>query len=98
VGGKSATGEVLTVLIAAGWIQDGWIFSDDPSQSGKFWIQENWIWGPKGAADENTQHWIANGWIFGPAGAEDVHTGFRIHEGWIYGPSSRLPFAAHRWG
>ena len=77
----------------AAWIQDGWIYSKDARQNAKYWLAENWVWGPIGAENVNTGHWIDRGWIWGPAGAADVMTGFFIQDGWIYGPNSRLPFA-----
>jgi hypothetical protein len=85
------------MAVAAGWIDDQWIYSSDPAQSGRYWIHDGWVWGPfddaaARAAPPSTGYWIANGWIFGPEGGGDVDTGFFIRDGWIYGPSPFLPF------
>lgn len=80
-------------IVPVAWLQDGWIYSSQDEQNGRFWIADNWIWGPDGAADMDTRHWVANGWIWGPVGAADTNTGFYIADGWIYGPRFRLPFA-----
>ena len=80
------------MAVAAAWIQADWIYSRHPYQNAKFWIDNNWIWGPAGSADVNTKHWIDNNWIWGPVGAPSVHTGYWIQDGWIYGPDERLPF------
>jgi hypothetical protein len=80
------------MIFAAAWIQGGWIYSDLPEQNGKYWIDNNWIWGPDGAAEMDTRHWITAGWILGPVGAHDARTGFYIAKGWIWGPRVRLPF------
>ena len=80
------------MTVAAAWIEGGWIFSDLPEQNGRYWIGNNWIWGPDGAANMTTGYWITAGWILGPDGAQDATTGFYIAKGWIWGPSRRLPF------
>ena len=54
-------------IVPAAWLQDGWIYSSQDEQNGRFWIHDNWIWGPVGAADTNTGFYIADGWIYGPA-------------------------------
>ena len=74
------------------WISEGWIFSEDPAQNGRYWIHDNWIWGPAGAADAYTGYWINTGWIWGPAGPDNAMTGFFVREDWIFGPDMRLPF------
>ncbi|HTI68218.1 MAG TPA: hypothetical protein VL460_11795 [Caulobacteraceae bacterium] len=79
-------------VVAAGWVQGGWIYSNDPQQSGKYWIRDGWVWGPVGAADVNTPYWVTDGWIWGPRGAANVSTGFHIWDGYIYGPGLKLPF------
>jgi hypothetical protein len=81
-----------TLLCA--WIADGWIYSREPSQDARYWIDDNWIWGPVGAADAATGYWIQDGWILGPRGAADPFTGFRIEGEWITGPRVLLPFVA----
>jgi hypothetical protein len=81
------------MIVAAAYIQSGWIYSSRPEQSGKYWIHGDWVWGPLGAADVNTSYWINDGWIWGPVGAPDPTTGFYIADGFIYGPSEKLPFA-----
>ena len=78
--------------VAAGWIDGPWIYSHQTDQSGKYWIDNQWIWGPKGVPDLNTGYWIDDNWIWGPTGAPDPMTGFFIRNRWIYGPSIRLPF------
>ena len=78
--------------VAAGWVLGGWIYSNDPEQSGRYWIKDGWVWGPIGAADVNTDYWVTDGWIWGPKGAADVSTGFHIFEQYIYGPRLKLPF------
>jgi hypothetical protein len=85
------------VAVAAAWVEDQWIYSQEPSQHGRFWIHDGWIWGPfdddaARAAPPSTGYWISGGWIFGPEGADDVDTGFFLRDGWIYGPSPFLPF------
>ena len=80
-----------TLLCA--WIADGRIYSRDAVQDARFWIHDNWIWGPVGAADAYTGYWIQDGWILGPQSADDVHTGYFIRGDWIHGPRVRLPFA-----
>src|ERR1700741_1728800 len=57
----------------AGWIEGAWIHSNDPTLHGKFWIQDDWIWGPVGAEDVTTRYWIKDGWIWNAGGAE-AHT------------------------
>ncbi|MEI6281402.1 MAG: hypothetical protein WCP82_01590 [Alphaproteobacteria bacterium] len=81
----------MTVPVA--WIHDGEIYSHDPEQDGKFWIDGHWIWGPRGAADLDTKHWIDNNWIWGPVRGNTVRTQYFIQDGWIYGPTTKLPFA-----
>jgi hypothetical protein len=76
----------------AGWIEGGWIHSNDQTQSCKFWIQDDWIWGPVGAEDVTTRYWIKDGWIWN-AGEGEAHTGYYIQDGFIFGPGPRLPFA-----
>jgi hypothetical protein len=85
----SSAGKIVPVA----WIEGGWIYSSQPEQSGKFWIHNNWIWGPDGVENMDTGHWVHNGWIWGPIGAADTATGFYIAENWIYGPGFKLPFA-----
>jgi hypothetical protein len=87
--------EFPSMTVAAGWIAGGWIFSERPQQDGKYWIQDNWIWGPAGgiAASPNTGYWIDGDWIWGPVGADQVRTGFWIKDGWIWGPGPIFPFA-----
>lgn len=83
----------MTVMAAA-WIDGDWIYSQHEVQSGKFWIFENWIWGPRGPDGIKTGYWIADGWIWGPEGATDTTTGFSVEpNGWINGPGWKLPFA-----
>jgi hypothetical protein len=81
------------MTVAAAWIANGWIFSDRLEQSGKYWIQDGWIWGPIGSGDLHTGYWIDSEWIWGPAGADQVRTGFWVRDGWIWGPGMKLPFA-----
>lgn len=78
--------------IPVAWIANGWIFSTTEAQSGRYWIDGPWIWGPAGSADTTPRYWIADGWIYGPVGAQDVETGFHLHGDWIWGPQARLPF------
>jgi hypothetical protein len=73
------------MAVAAAWIDNNWIWSNDQDQSGKFWIQDGRIWGPKNSG----KFWIADGWIYGPEGL----TQFWIKDGWIWGPAQKLPFA-----
>lgn|GEM_PF-1899245 len=80
-------------ILPVAWIEGGWILSSQPEQHHRFWIHDNWIWGPDGAFDMDTRHWVKDGWIWGPVGARDLATGFYIAENWIYGPRFRLPFA-----
>ncbi len=82
----------MAQILLCAWIADGRIYSRDPVQDGKFWIDENnWIWGPVGAADVTTGHWIQDdGWIIGPG---QTLTGYFVHGEWIQGPRVRLPFA-----
>lgn len=80
------------MIVAAAWIDGGWIYSADPEQDAKYEIHDGWIWGPYDAEDRNTGYWIGDGWIWGPVGAEKVHTGFYVAGNWIYGPSAKLPF------
>ena len=65
-----------------------------PAEQGtaRYWIDNNWIWGPDGAADMTTGYWITAGWILGPDGAADATTGFYISGGRIWGPTEKLPF------
>lgn len=80
----------MTVPVA--WISEGWIFSEVPGQNARYWIHDNWIWGPAGEVDMHTGYWINTGWIWGPAGPDNAMTGFFIREDWIFGPDMRLPF------
>ncbi|CAN7439636.1 hypothetical protein LJR219_002859 [Phenylobacterium sp. LjRoot219] len=80
------------MTVIAGWMDGPWILSNDQAQSAKFWIDGDWIWGPVGSADVNTQHWIKDGWIY-RAGGGQAQTGFYIQEGFVFGPSAKLPFA-----
>jgi hypothetical protein len=75
----------------AGWIDGAWIHSNDEAQNCKFWIQDNWIWGPVGAQDVTTRYWIKDGWIWNAAGGE-ASTGYYIQDGFIFGPDPKLPF------
>jgi hypothetical protein len=81
------------MTFAAAWIDGDRIYSQHAQQSGRFWIFENWIWGPGGPDGVNTGYWIADGWIWGPEGADDMTTGFYVENGWINGPGWKLPFA-----
>lgn len=81
------------MTLAAAWIDGDRIYSQHAEQSGRFWIFENWIWGPGGSQGVNTGYWIADGWIWGPEGADDTTTGFYVENGWINGPGWKLPFA-----
>jgi len=82
------------MTVAAGWIEGGWIFSELPEQNGRYWIDNNWIWGPEGAAEMTTGYWITAGWILGPDGAADATTGYYVSNGWIWGPEPKLPWVA----
>jgi hypothetical protein len=79
------------MTVAAAWIESGSIYSKLEDQSGKYWIRDGWIFGPKNSG----KYWISDGWISGPTGqfGHGVQTGFWIDEGWIYGPVNILPFA-----
>lgn len=82
------------MALAAAWIDDDWIYSREPAQSGRFWIHDGWIWDVAEVGKPvSTGFWISRGWIFGPEGAANVDTGFFIRDAWIYGPSPFLPFA-----
>jgi hypothetical protein len=81
------------MTVVAGWIKDRWIFSNDQSQSEKFWIQDDWIWGPVGSGDLTTRHWISEGWIYRVDETQAHQTGFHIQDGYIFGPGGKLPFA-----
>jgi hypothetical protein len=81
------------MTLAAAWIDGDRIYSQHAEQSGRFWIFENWIWGPGGPDGVNTGYWIADGWIWGPEGAADMTTGFYVENNWINGPGWKLPFA-----
>ena len=83
----------MSRIVPVAWIEGGWILSSQPEQHHRFWIHDGRIWGPDGAADDDTGYWIGNGWIWGPVGAENPATGFYIDGIWIYGPRLRLPFA-----
>ena len=74
------------------WISEGWIFAEDPEQNARYWIHDNWIWGPVEAQDRYTGYWINTGWIWGPAGPDNANTGFFVREDWIFGPGMKLPF------
>jgi hypothetical protein len=74
------------------WIADGWIYSREPSQDARYWIHDNWIWGPACAAEATTGYWIQDKWILGPRGSADPFTGYYIEGDWIYGPRVLLPF------
>jgi len=81
-------------VIPVAWIEGGWILSSQPEQHHRFWIHNDHIWGPDGAADADTGYWVGSGgWIWGPKGADDLSTGFYIADNWIDGPEFRLPFA-----
>ena len=82
----------MAQLLLCAWIADGRIYSRDPVQDGKFWIDENgWIWGPVGAPDVHTGYWIQDdGWIVGP---DRQLSGYFVKGDWIRGPRARLPFA-----
>ena len=84
----------MRALLLCGWISEGVIYSREPSQDGRFWIHEDWIWGPRGAREMKTGYWIADGWLWGPEGAQDAYTGYFIRGDWIYGPRVLLPFAS----
>ncbi len=82
------------MAVAAGWIEDDWIYSQEPTQHARYWIHDGWIWdAAEPATPRSTGYWISAGWIFGPEGTARVDTGFFLREGWIYGPSPFLPFA-----
>lgn len=64
-----------------------WIQGDwiwGPRDGGKYWIQDRWIWGPRNGG----KYWIENGWIWGPTDGGK----FWIDGQYIYGPSKYLPF------
>ena len=88
----------MTAVYTGFWISDGWFYSRDPQTSAKYWITDNWIWGPVGpetGTAVQTGYWIEDNFIWGPAGAgtgKAVCTGFWISEGHIYGPESKPPF------
>jgi hypothetical protein len=92
--GRAQVNEVeeSLMVVAAAWLHANWIYSELPEQNGKYWIDNNWIWGPDGAADMTTGYWITAGWILGPDGAKDARTGYYIADGWIWGPEQKLPW------
>ena len=82
------------MTVMAGWIANGWIYSDRPEQNARWWVHNNWIYGPVGAADTDARYWIAYGWIYGPVGSEDTTAEFHIRDETIFGPTDVLPFAS----
>jgi hypothetical protein len=59
--------------------------SGTPKASGKYYIQDGWIWGPKNGG----KYWIQDDWIWGPKDGGK----FWIADGWTYGPGAmELPW------